>query len=570
MVRLIALTIGLLWLSACSRSEPPLPALASPEELQAHSAEFEQQVIRVADGVYMAIGYGIANSIMLEGEDGVIIVDTMETLEAGQAVMAAFRNITDKPVQAIVYTHSHPDHIGGSAAFAEGRDIPVYAHRQLVREMERTSVELQPVITARSLRMYGHGLDTSGRINLGIGGFLDVQEGSTMHTLRPTVVFDDHLRATEAGIEFELFHAPGETADQLFVWLPKSRILLPGDNLYRAFPNLYTLRGTPYRDPRQWADSIDRMRALAPKILVPSHTRPIIGPDAVMQVLTDYRDAIRFVYDQTLRGINQGRSPEAIAATLQLPPHLAESPWLREFYGTPAWSARSIFGGMLGWFDGNPTQIRPLPPQAIAQRRVQLAGGVDAYLAAIEQAQADQDPQWVLHLTDDLLAASPEHAAGLAARVSALRQLGSRETNPNARHWYLVQAAELAGELTLPDRILTPTPQMLADIPMARFFDGLAVNLDAEAARDVTTAVGFVFSDSGEQFTYRLRRGASEVVPGLQDDADLVVRMSGQVFKEMLAQLRSPAGVLTREIRMEKGNRLAFAQFLRLFVPVED
>ena len=566
---LAALGLGL---SACSKPATPPAVVATPEALKAHSAEFKKEVLTPAPGVHVAIGYGIANSILIEGTDGALLIDTTESLEAGREVAAAFAKLTSKPVKAIIYTHSHPDHVQGAAAFIPaGAEVPIYAQEDVAANMDKIASELQPVITRRSLRMYGYGLSPDELLNVGIGPSVDIHEGTTLGILRPTKTFRDTLDDTVAGIRFTLVHAPGETDDQIFVWLPDRKILLPGDNIYRAFPNLYTIRGTGYRDPKQWAASLDKMRHLGAELVVPSHTRPISGKAEIAQLLTDYRDAIRFVYDQTLRGMNRGLLPDEVAATLKLPAHLAASPFLQEFYGRPGWSAKSIFSGNLGWYDGDPANLTPLPPLARSQQMVALAGGTAAFNKAIAQAANDGNQAWVLELSSHALRVDAHNAEAKQARLAALKALGEAESNPNARHYYLVSYHELKGDITVPSRAVTPTPEMLAAMPISTFFDGMAVNLDAEKAADKVMTVRFEFTDVNEQWHYLLRRGVSEVLSpkdaAFAPAPDLVVRVKAQVFKEMLAQRRKPAVTLATEFEAVEGSKLDLIGFMRLFVP---
>lgn len=564
---------GLLLLSACGKPAPP-PAVpvATPADLAAQSTEFKREVVKAADGVWVAVGYGIANSILLEGTDGSIVVDTMESMESARAVAADFAKISTKPVKAIIYTHSHPDHIAGAGAFIPaGSTVPIYAQEDVARNMDKISSELQPIITQRSLRMYGWGLTPEERVNVGLGNELDLHEGSTIQILRPTKTFRDTLDDTVAGIHFQLVHAPGETDDQLFVWLPERKVLLSGDNIYRAFPNLYTIRGTSFRDPKKWAASLDQMRRLHAAVLVPSHTRPLQGEKLISETLTDYRDAIRYVHDQTIRLMNAGLLPDEIAERIKLPAHLAKSPFLQEFYGRPSWSAKSLYAGQLGWFDGTPEHLHPLPPLQQARHLAALAGGEEQLDAAIHNAADKNDLQWVLELTGAALRLNARNETAKNARLAALKNLGEAESNPNARHWYLTAYHELRGDLKLPERAVIPTPAMLTAMPLATFFDGLAVNLDAEAAAETQTIVRFEFTGESESWTYIVRRGVSEVIaPGeAAPAADLVVRVHTQVFKEMLAKLRNPALTIAKDFEMVKGSKLDFVRFMKLFIPAE-
>lgn len=548
----------------------PKPGALRPlEALNAHGREFRQDLIEVTAGVYVAIGYGIANSIMIVGDEGVIVVDTLESMEAARRVAARFRSICDKPVKAIIYTHSHPDHILGAAAFVEHQDEPVtiYAQAGVAANADALFSELRPVITRRSLFMYGNLLDPDERTNVGIGPFVDVNEKTRLGMLRPTESISDRLELRVAGVKMLIEHAPGETEDQIFIWLPERKTLLPADNLYRAFPNLYTIRGTRYRDPRAWADSLDRMRALGAENLVPCHGRPLSGAATIAAVLRDYRDAIRYVRDQTIRMMNSGMTPDQIAAAIQLPPKLTASPYLQFFYGKPSWSARAIFHGEMGWFDGNPSQLQPSAPEIRARRLARLVGGEAVLAGEIDRALEAGEHQWVLELSDYLLACDPGHRRGKAARVAALRALAAEEINPNARHWYLTAAGELEGRFQVPGQLINPDDAMLKSIPLARYFDGLAVALNGEAAWDLDQCVVFDFADLKLAYSLRVRHGVTEWQEGIDSSAQIHVRLPSLDFRRMLAGLHNPVKAIFVDFEYVKGGRIALARFMRLFQP---
>jgi alkyl sulfatase BDS1-like metallo-beta-lactamase superfamily hydrolase len=338
--------------AACERAAPPdeLPIPASGDGpavhplLAAQGAEFERKLHRVTDGVHAAVGFGLANSILIEGDDCAFVVDVMGSLEAASEVREAFEAVTEKPITALIYTHNHADHVFGGRGIVPEGDVTVYAHATTNYYIDRLISVLRPIIGMRAERMFGNHLPEEGPdrlVNSGIGPFLEAGHGGgTPSLIRPNTIFEGRLETKICGVEVELVHAPGETADQLFVWLPEKRVLLPGDNIYKAFPNLYTIRGTYYRDVAAWVRSLDAMRARHPEHLVPGHTRPVSGADEIAEILTAYRDAIQFVHDQTIRGMNQGLTPDELVERIELPPHLKSHPYLLEFYGTVEWSVR--------------------------------------------------------------------------------------------------------------------------------------------------------------------------------------------------------------------------------------
>jgi alkyl sulfatase BDS1-like metallo-beta-lactamase superfamily hydrolase len=560
----LILTLG----SACTGSEPaPVPPARGHADLKALDAEFEPRVLEVAKGVHVAIGYGLGNSILIEGDGGVVIVDTMESTEAAEPVKAAFSRITANPVLGIIYTHNHADHVFGASVMAGDNSPEIWSHALTLAQLERVTGLLHRSIYQRSMRQFGTFLPEGAHINCGIGPKLAYKEGSGVGLLRPTHTFAGKRQQLDlAGLNLELVHAPGETPDHIFVWMPDQRILFPGDNFYKSFPNLYAIRGTSYRDVMQWVKSIDEMRALRPAILVPSHTQPIVGEEAVYEALTDYRDAIAFVHDQTVRALNLGVSLEDVADQVRLPEHLASKPYLTEYYGRVDWSVRSIFTGYLGWFGGNATDLHPLPTAERGRRMVALLGGRDALLATVEKALSDGEAQWAAELVDFALAEQADDTQAVALKVQALRDLAAEEISANGRNYYLTQAAELAGELTIaPLDTAKISPVLLAGLRVGDLVRAMPSSLDAVAAAHVERTLDLRFSDIDEAYTLRIRRGVAEVHDGSPEQADFRVTTNSTLWKQILVRQRSaPVAYASGEIELE-GSAIELARFLLLF-----
>jgi alkyl sulfatase BDS1-like metallo-beta-lactamase superfamily hydrolase len=487
----------------------------------------------------------------------------MTTVEEGKAVWNDLRKLTPLPLKAIVYTHFHPDHIFGAAAFAGTEKPEIYAHESLDENISRAAGETAPINGSRSMRMYGSYLDGNALLNVGIGPHLGLGPDSTLGYIKPTKTFRDRMRAKVAGISFELIHAPGETDDQLYLWLPDRKVLLCGDNLYKSFPNLYTIRGTWFRSLKNWYRSVDIIRSLRPEYLVPSHGKPIAGAAVIYAIATDYRDAIQYVHDQSLRGINQGMTPDDLAESVILPAHLAKSPYLQEFYGKVSWSARSMHNGTMGWFSGDSAGLQPLTVKEQARMIADISGGEARLLEHTRGYLEKGNPQAALELSGHAIRLNPGNAEARALRIRALTLLGERESNANARHYYLTEALEMRGGFVAAARI-KPNLQMIHAFPLQFFFEQMAVNLDPRASADIDKRVGIAFTDTGEAYTIHLRRGVAEMVAGLWEPLDMHVRADSLKWKEMLGKVRNPVATLAG-FDYPKGNAVAFALFLKLF-----
>ncbi|MEQ8667636.1 MAG: alkyl/aryl-sulfatase [Pirellulales bacterium] len=421
---------------------------AATQRLTEQSKQFEEQVMKVADNVYTAVGFSVSNVSMIVGDDGVVIVDTGLTLDDANRITAEFRKLSDKPVKAIVFTHSHGDHTGGAAAFFGDTRPQIWAHANFGSEAEPLQAAGLTFQTARGARQAGFKLPPEQRINNGVAPVRFPKRIGrafvTDHATKPTHFLEGERRKINvAGIELELVSSPGETNDQLFAWYPAGKVLFAGDNFYRSFPNLYAIRGTPNRSVRLWAESLGKLADNDAVALVGGHTNPILGADEVKQVLSDYRDAVQFIHDKTVEGMNKGMTPDELVEYVQLPERLASKDYLQPFYGHPEWGVRSVFSGYLGWFDGNPTNLFGLSPKSEAERVVELAGGTDKLLKAAKDALATDDDQWAAQLADYLLAINKDNSEARQIKADALTKLAHNMVNATARNYYLTVAREL-------------------------------------------------------------------------------------------------------------------------------
>lgn len=376
----------------------------------------EPKVVKINDAIYMAPTSG--NVYLVNTPAGSVVIDTASSDQASEAkkLLSAERH---GPVKYIVLTHGHADHIGGISLWKES-GTEIIAQRNYV-EFVNYVARLEGFFVPRNAVAFNRQSHEVGPWAGNYGAKID-----------PTILFDEKYDFTVGGIKFELFSTPGETPDHLTVWIPAYKVAFMGDNYAgvgipepNSFPNLYAIRGTKPRWALDWVKSIDTVLALKPEILLNGHGDPIIGNAEITRRLTRYRDAIQYVHDEVVKGMDSGKDVYTLMQEIKLPARFN----LSEVFGKVSWSVRGIYDGYAGWFDANPSTMYEVPPSSIYPDLVKLSGGPESLVRlALEKVDAGK-PVEALHLTDVVLSSDQKNAGALNARIKALEYLRDRSEN---------------------------------------------------------------------------------------------------------------------------------------------
>ena len=396
----------------------------------------QRERTELAPGVYAFVGYSSSNFGVIASKNGYILIDTGDDISGVNAALKEIKSVIPGSLQAVILTHSHPDHRSGGTVFLEGRtDVPIWGHHDFGAE-QKAAKGLEDVYAFRAGKQFGVGIpDTEYPINFMLP-FPPAKPGSLLSPNR--FVTEEETALDIDGVKLELYMLPGESADHVVVWLPEQKVLFSGDHVYRSFPNIYPIRGGAYRDVELWARAVRRLMTFEPEAIMFGHNY-VPSPDEIMPLLGKYAEAIEYVYAETIKGMNRGATPDELASSVQLPGHLRGEPYLGEFYGAIPWAVRSIYAHKLGWFDGNPTNLVPLSPLEEAEHLASLAGGKKKLFKAAQDALNSEDYRWAARLADCLLLLG---GAAEEKRIKAAALEGlSRDILPITGKNYLVRSA---------------------------------------------------------------------------------------------------------------------------------
>jgi alkyl sulfatase BDS1-like metallo-beta-lactamase superfamily hydrolase len=529
---------------------------------------------RVADRVYQVRGYDLANLSILIGETGWILVDPLTSRETAAAALALARaHLGDAPIRAVILTHSHIDHFGGIQAVVSPqevgeRGVRVVAPLHFVEAATSENVMAGVAMGRRASFMYGFGLERGprGHVDSGLGK-APAQGGFGL--IPPTDVID-HTGQTLAidGVDFVFTYAPdSEAPTELTFYLPQWKVFCGAEVVTHTLHNLYTLRGARVRDALAWSGYIDDFiqRFAEVEVLFASHHWPMWGNARIIDYLEKQRDTYKYIHDQTLRLANAGYTSREIAETLELPESLASSFPSRGYYGTLRHNAKAVYQLYLGWYDGNPASLDPLPPVEAARKYVEFMGGRDEVLRKARASFEAGEYRWTATVLDHLVFAHPDDREARALLARTYDQLGYQAESAAWRDVYLSGALELRHGRVRTALDPAAAIDLLRNLPVERFFDAMAARLDGPAAQGKRLRFNFVFTDLGESHVLTLENAVlhhrrAEPEP----DADATLELTRDLWLRLVtrqAGLREL--IFSDELRVE-GSRMALLDLFRL------
>jgi alkyl sulfatase BDS1-like metallo-beta-lactamase superfamily hydrolase len=501
------------------------PSLWRQSQLTAIQGLFE-----VTDGIYQLRGIDLSNMTLVEGDAGVIVIDPAISAEVAAAGLALYRaHRGERPVTAVIYTHSHIDHFGGVHGVVDAdTDVPVVAPAGFLEHAVSENVYAGGAMLRRGMYHTGMGLPVSATGTIGVGLGPGSSTG-TVGLLAPTLdITHTGQEETLDGVRISFQITPGtEAPSEMNFHFPDRRVLCLAENVTHNLHNVLTLRGAEVRDARSWSRYIDEAIDLYlddTDVAFASHHWPTWGREAVRTLLTQQRDLYAYLHDQTLRLMNQGLVGSEIAEVFEMPPALEAAWHTHGYYGSVSHNVKAIYQRYLGWYDGNPAHLWQHPPEAAAARYVRLLGGVEAAVDRAREFADAGDLRFAAELASHAVFADPAHEPARDLLAEVFTRLGYGSECGTWRNNFLTGAQELRGDLVTTK---VSAAGMASALTVTQLFDSLAIRIDGKRAWDTTASIRWHITDTGEVHRMELSNGVLTHHPTTRTaPADLVVTLT--------------------------------------------
>lgn len=522
------------------------PSLWRQSQLAAIGGLFE-----IAPGFYSLRGFDLSNMEIIEGEDGIIVVDPLISVETAVAALALYRKHRgDRPVTAVVYNHSHVDHFGGVRGVVSEDDVssgrvPIIAPVGFLEHAISENVFAGTAMARRAAYMYGAMLDRDPRGQVGCGLGMTTSLGR-VSLLAPTLeITETGQEEVVDGVRFVFQLTPGtEAPAEMNFHFPDQRILCIGENATHNLHNTLTLRGALVRDAHVWARYLDETIELFgadTEVLFGVHHWPLWGKQRILEFLAKQRDLYGYIHDQTVRLLNRGLTGAEIAEDFELPPSLEREWHCRGYYGSLSHNVKGVYQRYMGWFDGNPAHLWEHPPAERARHYVEAIGGIDAVLEQASAAFESGDLRWAAELANHAVFAEPDSQPARLLCAEILEQLGYGAENGPWRNFFLMGARELrGGVLETPD--VARSPDMAAQLTLDQILTGMALRIDGPRAFGVELSINFQLTDSGENYALVLSNAVlKHRADTTLEDADATLRLARGALDELVVEATTAA-----------------------------
>ncbi|WP_280951614.1 alkyl sulfatase dimerization domain-containing protein [Ensifer sp. 1H6] len=507
------------------------PSLWRQSQLINMSGLFE-----VTDGIYQVRNLDLSNMTIIEGTEGITIVDPLVSAETAKvAIDLYFKNRGTKPVKAVIYTHSHVDHYGGVRGVVSEDDVTsgkvkIYAPEGFLEAAVAENVMAGTAMSRRASYMYGNLLapDPKGQVGAGLG---TTTSAGTVTLIPPTdIITKTGQKETIDGLTYEFLMAPGSEAPSEMLWyIEEKKAISAAEDATHTLHNTYSLRGAKIREPLPWSKYLNEALVMwgdKAEVMFAQHHWPTWTNEKVVNLLEKQRDLYRYINDETLRMVNHGMTMREIAETFKLPPSLDNFWANRGYYGSIYHDVAATYVLYLGWFDGNPSTLHELPPVEASKKYVEFMGGSDAVLDKAKKSFEAGDYRWVAQVANHVVFADPNNQPAKDLVADALEQLGYQAESGPWRNFYLTGAKELREGVKKLPTPNTASPDTVRAMSLDLFFDYLGVRLNAEKAGDAHIVLNFDFGADGK-YLVELENGVLNNTKDKQaDEADATITLT--------------------------------------------
>jgi alkyl sulfatase BDS1-like metallo-beta-lactamase superfamily hydrolase len=556
--------------------DKPAPDTVNPSLWrQAQVMQHYTGLFEVTDGIYQVRGLDISNITFIEAPEGVIVMDPLVSTEVAMAGLDLYRKHRgDKPIVAVIHSHSHIDHYGGVIGVISHEDlesgkVKIYAPAGYTEAALNENVIGGNRQSRLSGYQYGQLLEAGPTGNMTSGLGLINSRGTITFAVPTNLITEPIQKETIAGLDFEFMLAPDtEAPAEMFFYIPEYKALCTAEDAVHNQHNVYSLRGAAIRSAYNWAQYLkqanERWGGEAETLYAPHHW-PIWGKERISEYLTKQSAAYKYINDQTVRLANSGYDMTEAAEMIKLPEALQQEWYLRGYYGTTNHNVKAAFDKHFGWYNGNPATLNPLPRVPAGKKYVEYMGGADA---VIERAKADFDKgdyRWVMQVLAHVVYADPSNMEARNLMADASEQLGYQTEAGTWRGWYMSAAKDLR-EGVKPLRVADfASPDTVAGMPLELFFDYLSIRLDGSKAEGKTIKLNLDFPDTKQKYLLVLQYGVLQYHKDQQvDDADVSLTLDRATLNQVIGgQLKVEQGVTDGKIKLD-GDPKKFEEFVGL------